>query len=256
MKHLNRRRLLLLCAAGVAMAAVVAAACNRKVLLQEAGRWLDVGERPTPVDWVFLLPGDLESRPFAAAALLTAGYADRILLPMNRDSLETSQGDVIPTHVALRRILLARGVPAAAIEILETESDSTFGDARALAAALQQHPGKRVALVTNDFHTRRTRWVFHNVLDGQVEPEQILVLGVPAERYGADDWWRTKEGFVIYASEYIKLAAYHCAYGSALWWLGGGIFALSGVTWYAGRRSRRHRQPSVAPPGEPAATSA
>lgn len=222
----HRRRQLWLTYASCLLIVVAGAWFGRNEILQAAGRWLDVGEPPALTDWVFLLPGDFETRPFAAAALISTGYAERVLIPTNLRPLEAAEGDAIPTHEALCKILVARGVPIESIEILQAETDSTFGDAMALAAALKNHPGKRVTLVTNDFHTRRTRWVFHNVLNGEIGTGQVRVLGVPAEHYGADDWWRTKEGFEIYASEYVKLAGYCCVYGQCLWWIGSGGLAL------------------------------
>lgn len=246
----GRRPWPIVCGVCVLVVLVAGAYWERSALFESVGRWLDVGEPATPADWVFLLPGDLETRPFAAASLISAGYAERILIPTNVRTLETSGGDAVPGHEALRKILVARGVPVEAVEILDAETDSTFGDASALAAALEKHPGKRVTLVTNDFHTRRTRWVFHNVLDNKIGPGQVRILGVPAEHYGADDWWRTKEGFEAYAFEYIKLAAYYLAYGRGWRWFGGGVLAVILAVRYTKRLRCRRMTVGVPVPTE------
>ena len=65
------------------------------------------------------------------------------------------------------------------------------------------------------------------------------MLGVPTERFGPDDWWRTKDGFVIYFSEYVKLAAYWCAYGNGFWYIVGLLVLFIGATWFASRLSPR-----------------
>lgn len=67
-----RRYLLVLVAATVALAG---ASWARGYLLPTLARWLDVGVAPQPADYLFVLPGGEDTRPFVAAALVKAGYA-------------------------------------------------------------------------------------------------------------------------------------------------------------------------------------
>lgn len=69
------RRLLI----ALLLVAAVAAMCwaNYPRLLRAAANWLDVGQRPRKADYVMLLNGGEESRPFAAAALLRQHWAPR-----------------------------------------------------------------------------------------------------------------------------------------------------------------------------------
>ncbi len=62
--------LLLLLAFALAWAA-------RFSILAAMGRWLDVAQRPRPAEYVMVLTGDGDTRPFAAAALIKAGLGDR-----------------------------------------------------------------------------------------------------------------------------------------------------------------------------------
>ena len=74
----RRRRLIvvLLLAAAIAFSLWIAYPC----LLRAAARWLDVGEPPRRADYVMLLGGDKETRPFVAAALVSEGWARRVLV--------------------------------------------------------------------------------------------------------------------------------------------------------------------------------
>ena len=148
------------------LAVVVLAACWAAYprLLRAAASWLDVGQRPHKADYVMLLNGGENSRPFAAAALVKGHWARRVLVAETAASPEVIDGIVPPYHEINRRVLLSRGVAAADVAILPGAAASTYDEAAALAAFLRDKPNARVLVVTNDCHTRRSRWVFARVL--------------------------------------------------------------------------------------------
>jgi len=49
-------------------------------LLRAMGHWLDVGRSPAPSDYVMVLNGDEETRPFAAAAIVKARWARQVFV--------------------------------------------------------------------------------------------------------------------------------------------------------------------------------
>ena len=53
---------------------------THRQLLVALARWTDVGARPQPADYVMILNGDEETRPFMAAALVKAGLAHHVLI--------------------------------------------------------------------------------------------------------------------------------------------------------------------------------
>src|SRR5262245_21891347 len=59
-------------------------------VLPSVGRFLDVSEPPRRVDYVLVLNGDPNARPFAAAALVKAGLAREVLLTPQQLTLESS----------------------------------------------------------------------------------------------------------------------------------------------------------------------
>src|SRR4051794_36002263 len=52
-------------------------------------QFLDVSETPGRVDYVLVLNGDPETRPFAAAAMVRSGLAKKVLLTRQRLALES-----------------------------------------------------------------------------------------------------------------------------------------------------------------------
>lgn len=226
----------------LALLALLAVAwLGRAWLLPSAGRWLNVGERPRPCDYVLVLPGGEETRPFAAAALVKAGLAKRALVPGVIGSSDTAAGIGRPAHEVIRDVLALCGVPRRDIISLGGTSQSTYTDAVALREFLLARPGTTVAIVTHDYHTRRARWVFRKVLGD--EADRIYMVAAPHDRYNAETWWRSREGAVTYCGEYAKLVGYLVRYGDARVWSGAGLLlAVAALVAYRRRRNRRCSQ--------------
>lgn len=174
------------------------------------GRWLDVGEPPRDADYALVLGGGSDARPFVAAGLYKAGRVRGVLVPRVRPSPDELDGVVEPEAEVTRRALLARGVPADRVTVLEGEADSTFDEARALARFLDGRPDATVAVVTHDFHTRRARAVFRSVLGDRAG--RLHFVSTPSDGYSAADWWTTEDGFTTYLTETIKSVYYAARY--------------------------------------------
>jgi uncharacterized SAM-binding protein YcdF (DUF218 family) len=175
-------------------------------LLPLAGAHLDVSTPPHAVDDVLVLGGGADTRPFVAAALYKAGLARRVLLPTVRSSPESADGAVPAEHEIMRQVLLKRGVPSEAIELLPGEVSTTAEEARALRQYLDEHPGRRLAVVTNDYHTRRARWIFRSEIGDRAA--DVAFFAASTDDFDAHDWWQSETGFKRYCDEYVKLLAY------------------------------------------------
>jgi uncharacterized SAM-binding protein YcdF (DUF218 family) len=172
-------------------------------LLPLAGNWLDVSTPPCEVDDVLVLGGGADTRPFVAAALYKAGLARRVLLPTVAASPESLDGLMPDEHEVMRQVLLKRGVPADAIVLLPAEVDSTADEARALGRYLDEHPGRRVGVVTNNYHTRRARWIFRTELGERAA--DMPFFGAPNDHFDGNDWWRSETGCALYTNEFLKM---------------------------------------------------
>jgi uncharacterized SAM-binding protein YcdF (DUF218 family) len=205
-------------------------------LLLAMAQWLDVGVRPQQADYVMVLNGGEGSRPFAAAALFKAGLAPHVLVAKTYITPKAADGLVPPYHELNRRVLLNRGVPATAITLLPGAAATTFDEARALAIFLAERPHARVLVVTNDYHARRSRWIFARTLADRAG--QIELVSAPSDDLPKDGWWQDEEGFVAVLSEYLKLAFYVVRYGHFRYWLAACIALLLVSRWVRRRESR------------------
>jgi uncharacterized SAM-binding protein YcdF (DUF218 family) len=205
--------------------------------LAAAGRWLDVSETPHAADFCLVLSGDFESRPFAAAALYRKGFIHRgIWLTQIAPDTIFPQG--FDSETAARRILEATGVPGGNISVLEGQCATTFDEAQALKRQLAKYPDATVAVVTSDYHTRRSRWVFRQVIGDAAD--RLQFVAAPTDYFNADNWWRVEEGIASYPKEFFKLPFYYIWYGPGLIWLGAiGIVVVA--AWVTVRIRRRRR---------------
>jgi len=185
-------------------------------LLRAMGHWLDVGRSPAPSDYVMVLNGDEETRPFAAAAIVKARWARQVLVAEVAPSPTNDDHILPPCHEINRRVLLSRGVPASDIRILPGRADTTHDEAQALAAFLREHPGVGVSVVTNDYHSRRSRWIFALVLGDRASA--VAFVSAPTDEFDMDRWWQNPWGFMAVGAEYLKLAFYAVRYGYVVPW--------------------------------------
>jgi hypothetical protein len=189
----------------------------RAALLPPLARFLDVGVEARQVDCVMALPGDDERRPFVAAAMANVGLTQKLLIPTNEDAPEVLDG-LIPTSAEIaRRIYQARGVPLERIVTLEGASTSTASDLDLLKQYLDGKPCTSVAIVTNAFHTRRTRWTIDVRLPEQ--RSRISVISAPNPGFDDDAWWRSNTGFRYVILEYLKLMYYWFRDGRGVLWV-------------------------------------
>jgi uncharacterized SAM-binding protein YcdF (DUF218 family) len=232
---MTRRRLLV----ALLFVAAVLVTCwaTRAPLLRAAASWLDVGERPHKADYIMLLTGGEDSRPFAAAALVKAHWAHRVLVAKTMLSPAEIDGIVPPCHVINRRVLLSRGVAAAEVTILPGAAASTYDEAAALAAFLRDKPYARVLVVTNDYHTRRSRWVFTRVLGDRAA--QVSFVSAPSGEFRMDRWWESQVGLLSIVTEYPKLVFYAAVYGYLGYWLAacGALYLVT--SWIRRREASR-----------------
>ncbi|WP_437205886.1 ElyC/SanA/YdcF family protein [Planctomicrobium sp. SH664] len=204
---------------------------------QRAAEWLDISEPPLRVDHVLLLPGEENSRPFVAAALVRAGLARDILFPRNFPSPQEEDGIVGPIHEISLAVLKLRDIPDESVIVLDEPSDSTIGDGRAARAALAADPTSTVAVVTNGYHTRRARIVMRSVF-GE-DAERFHFIAAPTDLFSASDWWKSEVGTLCIVSEYFKLTGYWIQYADGKYWLAGSVLVLFLLKW---RRSRHQKR--------------
>jgi uncharacterized SAM-binding protein YcdF (DUF218 family) len=202
----------------IALATVVAAFALlwllRAQAMTAAARFLSVHDPLARADAIFVLGGDPDIRPYAAAALYRRGLAPRVLVPGMETGRLAADG-LIPTQTELfLRVLAKEGVPAGAIEVLDLPggTSSTTEDARVLADWVRRTHARRVIAVTTTYHTRRSRFAIRRATRGM--EVQVMMYGAPTRNYTERDWWRSESGLTTYFNEYVKLMRYWLAGGA------------------------------------------
>ncbi|MGH2359958.1 MAG: YdcF family protein, partial [bacterium] len=124
------------------------------------------------------------------------GYAPWVLLSGG----EKLQGIAIPD--LQRDQALRHGVPESVL-LFEKTSTSTAEQARFLRPILEQRGFRRAIVVTSNFHTRRTRYLFRRVFRGS--PVDTRVYPVQNDFFSPDRWWSRDSDTEQVVLEYIKL---------------------------------------------------
>lgn len=184
----------------------------RTQLLTGLAEFLIIDDELQPVDVIFVLNGDVDTRPFRAAELFKQGLAPQVVIPKEEDSPAVEIG-LYPngTDVAIE-VMKALGVPGKNIVMIPVEGGvtSTRDEAKVLRRYVETHGIKRVILVTSAFHTRRARWIFERELaDSAVTLE---IAAAPQWEFDETNWWKDERGLITFANEYIKLAYYFAVY--------------------------------------------
>ncbi len=178
---------------------------NWYALLAIWGEFLNVGQPlDQRVEVVFILGGDLETRPFVAAEVFHAGYTDQILVsqpqPHSMDFLGgRTEGELT------REVLLRLGVPKHVLTDLPLTVDSSRGELEAFRDYLQHTKPRRAAIVTSDFHTRRVSVLLSRIC--QVEGVELVLISAPVDACTPANWWRSEAGLGTYLLETVKLVS-------------------------------------------------
>jgi len=212
----------------------------RRSLLPSVSDWLDNSEPRIPADYAVILPGDEETRTFAAAALYKANHVRNVVVISNPtdtlESWELAPQDI--SHAILRR----RGVPNDRIVMLPGESTTTATDAQIVAPIWREAPDTTVVFITNNFHIRRAKWIVSRIL--KEHQAKFCFVSAPDDSFVWERWWESEAGVRAIVSEFLKLGFYWVRWSTTFERIVVGlilsVFLLT-MRWVFGRR------PSCAP---------
>lgn len=151
-----------------------------------------------------------------AAELFNEGITSKIYLTDDGEQAGWNQKEQRnPPFVELaRKNLIANGVPAENIEILESQVAGTMDEARLLSEKAKTANLKSILIVTSAYHTRRAFWAFKTAF---AENDLPTELGIAAPPTGEQTplpnfWWLSVFGWRVVAGEYVKFAGYWVYY--------------------------------------------
>ncbi len=209
-KHKGKLAFLAVMATLVAVAYVA-----RGPILASVGRMLVHSEPLAKADAIVLLSGGTPEREIAAADLYLAGWAPRVLTsrfpePASLRILLLRGVRAEPFFDRQQRYLRELGVPDEALEPLRDEVQTTEEEATQVAAWARAHGARRLIVVTSNFHTRRTSFIFKRAVRGQ--NIEILAHAAGGGDFNPDTWWHSRIALRTGLVELQKLVFYRLRY--------------------------------------------
>lgn len=173
------------------------------VLVWLAGAGLIVSEPLKQVDAIIVLSGGKTDRLAEGVKLFNEGYSSWLILTQTTDDPldPETQVDNVKFMSAVHM-----GVPADNVRVTRVAAGSTVGEAEAVLHEMEYYGYKNCIVVTDSFHTLRTRVIFGSVFRGK--GISFIIHAAPVDWYRRSNWWTTPEGWTTATSEWIKLIGF------------------------------------------------
>jgi len=171
--------------------------------LRAAGAYLILADELVPVKAIVVLSGGTESRMREALHLYEEGYGSVIILTETGGTLRDSEQLY---SFDMRIQLMNNGVPSGNIVITEMQVSNTLDEARAVRETLTNQQYTSAIIVTDPYHSRRTRMVFREVFADS--PIDIYIRPAGDSWYNSRTWFLSAKGWQFTLLEYSKLIGY------------------------------------------------
>jgi uncharacterized SAM-binding protein YcdF (DUF218 family) len=176
-------------------------------ILGRVASWLHEVDELRPADVIVVMGGESGYRVARAAALYREGIAPRVVV---------TGADPEPDHFITPSweewlVLLTRaGVPEDSLVVLHP-SESTYDDATLLRDHLLEAGLRSAVVITDPYHTRRSRWMIGRAFLGTDLSAAVVSSG--ARYFAPEAWWKDERQLFWVFSEYVKFAYYVASYG-------------------------------------------
>ena len=170
------------------------------------GKWLVVEDPLAHADVIVILSGNLPDRAEEAARIYHAGYADRVWVsqPISpAEELKKMKIFYLGEDFYNEKILLAQGVPADAIRVLEIPSANTEEETREISDTMRRDDFHTAIIVTSKPHTRRVRTIWRKRAGSDLH---LIVRYSDADTYDGAHWWRHTHDALDIVRETLGLA--------------------------------------------------
>lgn len=177
-------------------------ALSMEIIFWMMGGLLIVSDPLEPADAIVALSGG-DDRIAEAASLYEEKYGRTVIL--------TETGEFLPEwNVNYSSLLVAEavrlGIPAGAITVTEEAATSTIDEANHVRDLMANRGMQSCIVVTDPFHTFRTRLIFRDVFEGS--GMSVSIKPVRGHWYKSRSWWLSSRGRTATLQEYAKLFAY------------------------------------------------
>ena len=170
--------------------------------LPTVARALMVEEPATPADAILVLGGGDGSRQDRAVEFFRAGLAPVVISSGEKPLLPGFQ----ESYAELAALyMVERGVPRDAILLLPLTTSTSEEAAFGLRLA-QERGFRSLLVVTDNYHTRRSKWTFDKAFRGS--GIEITIVSATPTWLPVDSWWKHERSLLAILEEYEKIVFY------------------------------------------------
>ena len=189
-KYFKRRSLLIL------FALIVIMILSFGPILRKIGSLIIVDDAPTDSDAIVVLNTGIEYYPrlIQAADIYRQGIVRKVVVNGNRktDTLRELEAKgfqrCCPWYENTARILTLLEVRQEDIIIISAEDAyDTMTEAQAVGSELLRRKFKKVIVTTSKSHTRRARFIWRKMFEGELE---VSMVSAKSDPYNPDNWWK------------------------------------------------------------------
>ena len=177
-------------------------------LLARYAKWFHLQNATKGADAIICLSGGKFTRVPESLRLWNQGFAP-LLFVTDEKPRNSNLKDLELSNLKFANEVTRRMKFSAKWELLPSTTGgatSTFDEAQDTLDYAEKKGWKKVILVTDEFHTRRSMLAFSKVFEGsQIE---VQIAGAPNEIFDAMNWWKSDSGILAYFSESIKYPIY------------------------------------------------
>ncbi len=152
---------------------------------------------------IVVLSGGEPDRLVEAARLYSEGYSRKLIVTQtNMDAIDPESQKAI--WKIQRAVEL--GIPKEEVLITQEIVNSTYGEAVQVLYLMQHYGISSCIVVTDPYHSRRTKAIFNDVFNGS--GLSVSIWSVPDHWYTAATWFESGAGWRITFSEVFKLIGF------------------------------------------------
>jgi uncharacterized SAM-binding protein YcdF (DUF218 family) len=166
----------------------------REPLMTEAARLFIVDEALQPADAILVLGDDnyTGDRARRAAELYNGRWAPKVVVSGRYLRPYANVAEL------MKRDAMQSGVAEGAVIPVAHFAANTRQEAFALRKLIREQRWRRVIVVTSNYHTRRTRYIFRRAMDKDVE---VRVAAAADRDFNPAAWWQARAGTRIFFRE-------------------------------------------------------
>ena len=184
--------------------ALIIAVVFHAPLLRYLGNSLIIDDPLEKKDIIVVLSGsETGERVIKGVELYKKNFSTKIIMIGSKIQWNTYEHKIMKDHA------IHLGVPEHAVEAVE-QGHSTYAQAKKLAGIMRNEGYKSAIVVTSDYHTKRTKFIFNKLF--LPSGLNFIVCPSPSERFKVKEWWKSSDYAKIVFYEYTKLLWYWVRY--------------------------------------------